>query len=165
MIIKNWLTGETLRRVPADTLAGADLAAIDLSFAYFAEVSLRRANLSGTNLTCAYFKDVDLKDANLCGADLRIPESRLQEIWDKNGSAVYSALVCVKDELLHKGKPQAGQMWVSLTGILLLASVSGAIKGALYDDMTRWPQVGNHPYNPKQNGARHINRAWWKLWA
>ncbi len=164
MIIKNWLTGETVQRVPADTLEGADLSRLDLSFAYFAEVSLKGANLSGADLKCAYFKEADLSGAKLCGADLRIPQSYLQELWDKNGSAVYGALLSVKEELLHKGKPEAGRLWVTFTGLLLLAGVSGAIKGGLYDDMTRWPEVGNEPYNPKKNGARHINRPWWKPW-
>jgi hypothetical protein len=165
MLIKSWVTGETLRRVPADSLEGADLSGLDLRFAYFSEMSLRGANLRGSDLRCAYFNSVDLKSASVCGADLRIPQEFLQELWDKHGSAVYNALVQVKEELLRKGSPDAGRLWTTFTGLLLLAGVSGSIKGVVYDDLTRWPDAGGAPYNPKKNGARHVDHRWWKPWA
>ena len=165
MIVANWLTGDVQYQTDEDNLDKLDLSRLDLSFAYLMDVSLRGANLRGTNLQCAYLHGANLMGANLCGADLRIPESCLQEMWDEYGSGVYDARVCIKDEYLAKGRPEAGQMWVALTGVLLLAGLTGAIKGGIYDEGTLWPEVvGSAKEYARKCGARHIDWRWWRPW-
>ena len=64
--IKRQFTDETIHKVEADSLTGANLARMNLAVAVLSGMDLRGANLAGANL-----EDANLHGANLDGADLR----------------------------------------------------------------------------------------------
>jgi hypothetical protein len=68
--IKHKFTGEVLRVVDAETLAGADLTGADVIVADLAGADLHGANLHGANLAVADLARANLSNVNLTGANL-----------------------------------------------------------------------------------------------
>jgi hypothetical protein len=81
--ITNWLTGETILDVEAESVKAAVEAAIAIK-TNFAYADLRRANLSDANLRRADLRDADLRDANLRRADLSDANLRRADLRDAN---------------------------------------------------------------------------------
>lgn len=86
--IKHRQTGEVLYTVDADTLVGADLRKVDLSYADLSGRDLRRADLSGAKIHFADFSGSDLSDARM----LRISgQSPVMQCANLSRAGMYAA--------------------------------------------------------------------------
>ncbi|MFO0966689.1 MAG: pentapeptide repeat-containing protein [Gemmataceae bacterium] len=161
--IKRQFTDETIHKVEADSLTGANLARMNLAVAVLSGMDLRGANLEGANLAVADLSrsnltGCDLRGANLTGANLNVADLTGANLQGANlTGADLDAATLREAQLQGANFTGANLTGVDLPGAQLQgANFTGAsltyatLTGAVFDDHTQFPAL---LFDPERTGG------------